>query len=196
MRITYLVTEDEYIDGQRLFREISWPRWRRMLRQLMVPTGILLVVGGFAPLVIGHLPRSTHFVTEPWWVDVGLILAVCLGTALIPTYWLGPDLNASKSFHDQGENLEVTVDFAFDRVRLETAVGRSELLWNAFTGYSESEMVFVITYISKKFFWIIPRRAFTCTDLRAFGELISVKLPRKGRFNPRQTGRSDAAHRH
>ena len=107
MRITYLVTEDEYIDGQRLFREISWPRWRRMLRQLMVPTGILLVVGGFAPLVIGHLPRATHFVTEPWWVDVGLILAVCLGTALIPTYWLGPDLNASKSFHDQARTLRL-----------------------------------------------------------------------------------------
>jgi hypothetical protein len=196
LRIAYLLTEDEYIQGQRLFRERSLPRWRRMLRKLTVPIGILLIFGGFIPTVMGHLPRSTHFVVEPWCVDVGLILAVSFGAALIPIYWFGPDLSASKSFHEQDMNQEITVDVDFDRVRLETAVGHSEMLWDAFTGYSESETVFTISYISKKFFWIIPKRAFTCTDLQAFEDLISAKLPQKGDVNPRSTARPEAVREH
>jgi hypothetical protein len=176
--VTFIVTEDEFMAAQRLFREKGLPAYVRIWRKVAIVLGVLLVVGSFAHL----FARGMHVATMPhesWQMQLAWLVPIVVGIWLISQYWWGYDLGASRAYHlDRWSEHPVTWGFFSDGLRLETQTVRAEMLWSSFQWYAESNESVIISLLKNRFF-MFPKRAFSANDLAEFQALLKKNVPER-----------------
>ena len=176
MQINYILTEDEFIDAQKLYRATSLPLFRRILQKSLPWIGAVLL-GAWTLRMFWWWPA--HYMSQvgpytlprfAWDISgfVGIMLVL---------YGPSQDLAASKQYIEEpGFQCPVTMHFSEENVRVESETINSEVSWNSFTHCVASESLFLL-YLSRKRFFIIPKRVFTADQVAEFCQLLQKKVP-------------------
>lgn len=178
MRISFSLSEDEYIAAIKLDRLTRLSPLTKTLHRLAMVLGFFLIGGGFFHLVVGPRPRYLYLSGPYRLTTWAWEIAVFVGLFLVCTYFFSQSLAASKNYAEDDQiGQELVAEFSDSRIRIEAASGHTEILWTAFKTYIESELLFLI-YFSKKRFLAFPKRAFAEDDLNQFRELLASKVTR------------------
>lgn len=163
MRITYRISEEDFLDGQKLFLSGEKPL-RRWSRRVMPWEGGFSLVFGVAAFFITRDRVAPTFLCV-----VGVYLLYC-------TFAIRRHIRRLYS-RDQRYKHDITAEISQDGIHVETAFVDSHVKWASIVRWLESEKVFILFHSSTNFS-IIPKRAFQVGDMDAFRELVGRMVSR------------------
>ncbi len=140
-QITYQVTEDDYINAQRLHRQRS-SRWAHFGRWIMVLIGL-----AFAGLSL---------FTKLWWgVVVGLVYATM-------PWWMHRLISEPLARRQYRKYPAIhqpqTLGVNDNGVVCSSIAGESRLTWNLITRWTQDDN-YLLLYVQPRLYFIIPKRA-------------------------------------
>lgn len=161
VKIVYRVTEEDFLEGYRLFVRSEKPL-RRWSRHLMPwEGGAILAIGIFG-----------LFFTEDRFLPAILLL---IGAFLLYCGFALKQHFRRRYRTDQRFRHDFTADISEDGVHVVTEFEDSQIKWNAIVRFSESDKVFIFFY-ADLIFSIVPKRAFAPAELESFRDLLRRKI--------------------
>ena len=156
MEIRYQCDENDYLDAQRAHLKKNL--------YISLALGILCLGLGGVLIFLG---------------DTGPVPAISL---LLGTWWLLCPLfywpaKVRKDFHRHPNLMhEYVAHIDSNHIHMSSDVGESDRKWQAYTKWRETEKVFML-YSRARLFEIVPKRAFSPSQLREVTGLFRSKLP-------------------
>jgi hypothetical protein len=167
LRITYQVTEKDFVDGQRLFRATVLPLYRRLGRQGMMLFGAFLFASSLFLLANRHGRKELPT----------MIVSGISGALLTGLYAFYPDYAAKRKFHTDGRiRREMTVEFSNEGLAAKSGEMESYSAWQKFAGYAESSRVFLL-FLSPRLFLLFPKRVFPVAEVAEFRQILQNHVP-------------------
>jgi YcxB-like protein len=163
IRITYRISEDDYMDAYDLYVAHE-PWYRRVSRQVMPWLGALIIALQVAALVLGEKDIPPLTIT---FIAVGLYLLYC-GFAL--------RLHFKKLYqNDRRLQFGRTAEISEDGIHVVTPDSDSRMKWSSFVRILESDRVFVL-FLARWSFGVVPKSAFATGEVDSFRELAHQKI--------------------
>jgi YcxB-like protein len=157
MRIVYRISEEDFMEGQRLF--VSAEKWfRRLSRRLMPWEAAFCLIVGVTALVV------TKDRVVPTFLCLISIYLFYRGFALRRYF-------RRRYRTDQRYKHDLIADISEHCIHFETAFVDSQMKWASVVRWLESDKIFMLFH-APMIFTIIPKRAFAAGDADAFRELV------------------------
>jgi hypothetical protein len=164
MKIVYRISEQDYMDACDLFRDNEKPWYRRLSRRLMPWVGAF-VLAMLALYVIIVPQRDPGFVFIS--CVVGFFLLYC-GFALRRYF--------RKAYRkDHRFKNDFSAEVSEQGVHIVTSFSDSQMKWNSFVRFLESETIFMV-FIAEWMFRIFPKRSFAPGQADEFRTLLQRHL--------------------
>jgi uncharacterized membrane protein (UPF0136 family) len=149
---TYPVTRSDLYEAQ--VRHAGWLFWA------FQAIGVLLFCAGLLTFALRQYTQA--------------IIPIALGTLFL----LRMRLTVRSIYRrDFVPAVETTITVSDTGVVFENEKGRSELQWNAFVSYIETNTIFLL-YVQSRIFQMVPKRAFGTDDLEVLRSLLQRKVVR------------------
>ncbi len=165
--VSFTLTVDEFLGGQRLFNQLFARPSARFCYRHAISIGVLLLIEALVCFAFR-------------WSTLLCLLLVLWGVSLILNRTiLGPN-RVKKEFaqypdHATGRDME----FAEERILVQTSHGKSEMNWERFSRFAETDKLFVL-FAPPRFLITLPKRAFSANQVEQLREILSRKLPNQG----------------
>lgn len=166
MKITYRITERDFMGAYDLFVKNEKPARRRISRRAMPWLGGLLIALQVLVLIIG---ADVNKAVVAFGFLLGAYFLYCGGFALRRFF-----RNAYRK--DQRFQQEFTTEASDAGVHMESPTEDSHMKWQSFTRYLESEQSFLL-FQADWIFNIIPKRAFAPGEADQFRDLLHRNVP-------------------
>jgi len=166
MKIVYRITEQDYLDAQKLFFANQQPSYRRISRKVMPWVGGLLLIQAGVDLLAF---RRHNWSIVTLCLLIGIYLLYC-GHFAIRRF-----VRRSYRTNPHYKN-DLTADISEGGVHVVTATDDSLSQWGSFVRFLESDRIFVLFY-SEFTFIIFPKRAFALGEAEQFRELAKLNIP-------------------
>ena len=166
MKIVYRVSEQDYVDAQRLYLANLRPRYRRFVRSLMPWVGALVVIVQVAYIIL--VPdRNLAF----------SIIGFLIGFYLLYCGHFAVRRSARRYFRNNPHyKHDFTADISENGVHVVTPTDDTQSKWGGFVRFLESDRIFMLFY-SELTFIIFPKHAFAPGEAEQFRELLRVNIP-------------------
>jgi hypothetical protein len=156
MEIRYQCDEQDYLEAQRAHVRKNLYLSMGLGVLCLVLGTVLIFRGGSGPVVAISLLLGT------WWLLCPLLR------------W---PARVRKDFHEHPNlSREYVAQIDSDGIRTRSDIGESQRTWLAYMKYRETDKVFML-YSGARIFEIIPKRAFSTSQLQEATELFRNKLP-------------------
>jgi hypothetical protein len=166
MEIRYQLTPDDFLNAMRVARS-SFFKW--LFRILSLFAIALVFVELYLLVFLASNERAQNAALNLRPLVIFLVIWVVFVTLM-------PRFSARSQFRGTPvANLPVTLTASDEGLRFRTPASEASINWSAFAKFIEGKDVFV-HYASAKAFGVIPKRAFTPEELRAFRELVKSKV--------------------
>ena len=106
-------------------------------------------------------------------VVIAFTLTLSLIIANVRPHWIRKDFQNHPNFQRQQ-----TVLIGDDGLHWRSEVSHNDTFWSAYTAYRETTNLFLL-YLGKRLVQVVPKRALSEADLKAFRELLQQKLTAK-----------------
>jgi hypothetical protein len=158
--ITYQLTADDYVEGQRAYVSKGYPRV--YLTGMVLAGSVLIGLGLWFSFASGE--------AQPIWLVAGVVFL------FVPfVQWAQGKSEFKKHLSIQGEH---TAAFGAEGITVTSPTGQGTLNWEAISRVIESDTFFLLVP-GPRIFYLVPKRAFTPEQLIGFRELIARKIPQK-----------------
>jgi hypothetical protein len=161
MKISYKLTQEEFLEGQRAYCSRLASKFVRFNYRFAIPVAVVLVVEGIAVFAL----RLNSIIGA---ISMGWGLWMLLSRAIL---W---PIRMKKEFA-QYPDMDLSMEFAEEGMAAQTSFGKSELLWSRMTRFIETEKVFVL-FAPPRFVYTVPKRAFLAYELEQFRSLLQKKI--------------------
>lgn len=163
MKITYRVSEQDYMDAYQLFVAHE-PGFRRASRRVLPVIGVLVMV-----LPIVSLSEAPH--NSP-----GLAVITILFGAYMLYCGFALKLYFRKLYRrDRRLQQDSTAEIGEDGVHIIAPDSDSKMKWSSFIRILESDRIFMLFH-TQWLFSVLPKSAFGSGDVNAFRELANRKI--------------------
>ncbi len=168
MQIKYTITEEEFVEAQKLYHS-GRPLIHRISSRILMVLGFALAALGVFLLIWS---RDQQPVGNP-------LSMVLVGVIFVFVTVLYPNLIAKRTFAKDGRlRQEFTVDFTDQGVEASSATSTGRNDWCNYVRFAESKNVF-LSYLSARLFSIFPKRAFAPGEVEEVRQLLQRKLRAK-----------------
>jgi YcxB-like protein len=166
MKIVYRISEQDFMDAQRLYLANLRPRYRRFVRSLMPWIGALVLIIQIAYIIL--VPERNLALSVIGFL-IGFYLIYCGHFAI---------RRSVRRFYRNNLHYkhEFTADISESGVHIVTAVDDSQSKWEGFVRFLESDRIFMLFY-SELTFIIFPKHAFAPGEAEQFRELLRSNIP-------------------
>jgi len=163
LTLNFTLTVDEFLAGQKLFNKFFARPTARFAYRYAIPIGVLLLIEG----LLGFAFR--------WNALLCLLLALWGGCLILSRAIFGPN-RIKKEFaqypdHAAGRNIE----FLDEKILVQTSHGKSEMKWERFTRFTETDKLFVL-FAPPRFLLTLPKRTFSADQADQLRQLLLRKL--------------------
>jgi hypothetical protein len=166
MKLTYRISEQDYMDAQSLYLANLRPRYRRFVRSLMPWVGAFVVIIEVAYIVL--VPERSLALLVIGFL-IGFYLLYC-GHFAVRRYFRR--LYRNNPHYKHG----FTADISEDGIHIVTATDDSQSKWGSFVRFLESDKIFMLFH-SEWIFIVFPKRAFAPGEVEQFRELLRFNIP-------------------
>ena len=157
MRITYRVSEEDYLEAHNLY--VANEKWlRRWSRRLLPWEGGIFAATGF----------TSFFLTNDRFVPGFLCL---MGVYCIYCGFALRRLFRKRYRTDKRFKHDFTSDLSDEGIHIVTPFEESQMKWSSIVRYLESENIFMLFYAAL-IFTVIPKRAFAPGEVEMFREYL------------------------
>jgi hypothetical protein len=165
MKVTYRITEQDYMDAHDLFCANDLPKYRRLYYRARPWIG-----AGFIALQVCYL-----------FIDPDSNRTAVLAGFIAGGYLLYRGYGLRRSFRqlyrqDKRFEHEFTADISEEGIRVVTPTEDSHMKWASFVRILESEKIFLLFH-AEWLFSIFPRRAFGLAEADQFRDLLRRNVP-------------------
>jgi hypothetical protein len=151
------------------YQEALVTRRSRLLRQKIlgvVLAWVLIIFGTFVLVGLGARPGAGSLAV----IVIFLVVSIGYKVVMLPL-WIDRDFRKHPNFARE-ELLRIDED----GLHGSNEIGQGEKRWLAYTEYRETKNLFIL-YLGARLFEVIPKRAFSSTQLDEFRQLLRRKLP-------------------
>ena|SRR5581483_10797118 len=161
MKISYEITEDDYLEAYRLTL-MSSSRLYRIGKWLVIPVGALCV--GVSILTLAISPFSATN-----------LVPLMIGVFILITPWRVR--RKARSIYRQAHQpyFQVTAEFDDSGVHLTTPLGSGNSQWEAYQKYAEGPNVFALI-MPTRVSHIVPKRGLSAEEISALRVIIGSRL--------------------
>lgn len=166
MRIAYQISEEDFLEAQKLYSATSLTRTQRLFRRVMTIAGLVLFIAGAVSLLL----PSSEFRND-------LVPGTGAGAILILLFWVAPQLGMKKKFaKDKRLQCEIVAEFSESGMDISSRNSSAKISWADCVRYSESANLFLV-FQSPQIFNVFPKRAFATGETDEFRQLLNRRLP-------------------
>jgi hypothetical protein len=164
LAITFKLTADEYLEGQRIFLRHFASRYMRFNYKYPVPVGIYL---------LANAVLAFYLLSNIWLC----LFLVAFGAYLILWKTVIWPWRVRKGFIKFTELASDRIlAFTVEKISVQSIHSRNEIDWGLFTRFLETEGLFVL-FGEPRILLSIPKRAFLGGETDLFRDLLKRKLP-------------------
>ncbi len=169
MHLDYEISEQDFINGQRLALKNSKARFARWPRLWMPLMGVMMTV------FLINVVRTQGFSVR---VLPGLAVALFFLFIPLQTKRAQKKLYAKSSLHGK-----MSLDVKVDRLEFEGPTFSSKVTWDHFGRFFEDDKSFVLYQKNERLFNIVPKRGLTTDQIAEFHRYLEDHLGSKGKGN-------------
>jgi hypothetical protein len=162
MRISYRISEEDYLEAHNLF--VASEKWySRWSRRMMPWQGGVLIAIGITSVILTHDRLVPGFLC--------LIGAYCLYCSFALRRYFRKRYRTDQRFkHD------FIAEISEEGIHVLTPSVESQMKWSSIVRYLESDQIFLLFHAAL-IFTIIPKRAFAAGETDMFRELLHKNVP-------------------
>lgn len=162
-RFTYAF--DDYVEARRAWLKHGPVGYRLMSHSMVISGGLLILLG----IILAYSEGSLWLMAGCF--AYGIFLLVYHG--IFGKARLRSAFRNARNF--KGENIMETDEEQFE---MRGSDGESKMFWHAFSGYFETENVFILTITASRPAYVIPKRAFPGSEVEAVRQLLARRIVR------------------
>lgn len=164
MQVTYQLTPNDYRHALIAYRNSKlFSKWATLF---FLGLAILMTVAELVMLILMH---------DQWlWKPI----ALTGGYAVVGSffYWKTPSMSANRQFRNTPSvQNPITLDVSDSGLHYRSVNTDATVSWNSYIKWMQDEMVFAL-FPTPKIFIVIPKRAFSAEQVKAFSEILQQKI--------------------